>query len=32
VTVWIFADRARVIEGDKSGGEARVKFLVDRAG
>ena len=29
VTVWIYSDRVRVIEGDSSGGEPRVKFLVD---
>ena len=29
VTVWIYADRVRVLEGDTNNGEPRVKFLVD---
>jgi hypothetical protein len=29
VTLWIYSDRVRVIEGDSSGGEPRVKFLAD---
>jgi hypothetical protein len=29
VSLWIYRDRVRVIEGDSSGGEPRVKFLAD---
>jgi hypothetical protein len=29
VTIWIYSDRVRVIEGESSGGEPRVKFVKD---